>query len=368
MSRHRCGQGGMTLIEVLVSMMLAAVLVIALANGLLTSVTSNNGNRAVQETNAMLTSFGDSLKELAYKECADPGWYQALFADLLAGTAPADRFQKFGVSDVSQVQVTKVEYWRPPAPTTSLGQRPTNGTFEEACEEDGGTQLITFTARKSATSGFKRHGQIVKRNPEGMGYEEYIAPTTTLREGNVPPRASFTAVHLGNGEYEFTSTATDSPPGTVTEWSWDFDDNTVPATTEDVTHTFGPGVFKVRLRVTDNEGATSSASQTITIAGVPGVVQNFRLIRVRHGGGTSAIYDYGWTAIPGVQQYEITTRWCDPLDWFGCTSPERHLFGDVSGASIAVDFPYVPFYRASIRARVGDQWGPMSPEISGWRP
>src|SRR5204862_2809262 len=61
----------------------------------------------------------------------------------------------------------------------------------------------------------------------------------------------------------FTSTSTD-PDGSVVAWSWSFGDGTT-STSQNVVHAYAAGgTYSVNLTVTDNGGATSSTSQSIT--------------------------------------------------------------------------------------------------------
>jgi PKD repeat protein len=81
------------------------------------------------------------------------------------------------------------------------------------------------------------------------------------------PSASFTyspGSPLSGEQISFSSTSSDD--GALTQWEWEFDDGDT-ATGADVTHTYPvPGVYSVRLTVTDDESLTSTAQETITVA------------------------------------------------------------------------------------------------------
>lgn len=80
---------------------------------------------------------------------------------------------------------------------------------------------------------------------------------------NVAPTASFSASCTDLG-CTFTDTSSDSD-GTVAGWSWDFGDGT-SSTAQSPSHSYAAeGTYTVRLTVTDNEGATDSASQPVTV-------------------------------------------------------------------------------------------------------
>jgi PKD repeat protein len=85
---------------------------------------------------------------------------------------------------------------------------------------------------------------------------------------NNPPVASFThADCAGDVPCQFTDTSTD-PDGndTITSWSWNFGDFGT-STEQNPQHTFSSSLFPyhVTLTVTDNQGASSTTAQDITV-------------------------------------------------------------------------------------------------------
>ncbi len=88
---------------------------------------------------------------------------------------------------------------------------------------------------------------------------------------NRSPNASFTfepSQPTTADEIAFTDTSAD-PDGTVTSWSWDFADGST-STQQHPTHSFADdGTYNVCLTVEDNEGASDTACQDITVANVP---------------------------------------------------------------------------------------------------
>ena len=81
--------------------------------------------------------------------------------------------------------------------------------------------------------------------------------------GNQSPVASFT-VSTSLLTADFTDTSTDSD-GTVVSWAWDFGDGNT-STAQNPSNTYAAnGTYTVSLTVTDDMGATSSASQSVTV-------------------------------------------------------------------------------------------------------
>jgi PKD repeat protein len=81
---------------------------------------------------------------------------------------------------------------------------------------------------------------------------------------NTPPGASFTFVCNGL-MCTFTDASVDSD-GNVVARSWDFGDGTT-SDTQDPSHTYAAdGTYSVSLTVTDDDGATDSTSQDVTVS------------------------------------------------------------------------------------------------------
>lgn len=91
------------------------------------------------------------------------------------------------------------------------------------------------------------------------GYSWSVAPPA-----NVAPSASFTFDCTGL-TCGFTDGSTDSD-GTVASHAWNFGDGET-ATAEDPSHTYeAGGTYTVSLTVTDDDGATGSTSQSVTVS------------------------------------------------------------------------------------------------------
>ena len=91
---------------------------------------------------------------------------------------------------------------------------------------------------------------------------------------NQAPVASFTASTYSATTAQsitFTSTSTDAD-GTIAGYDWNWGDSTAHGNTSSATHAYSAtGSYAVTLTVTDNGGATSSATSTISISAAPTV-------------------------------------------------------------------------------------------------
>ncbi len=96
--------------------------------------------------------------------------------------------------------------------------------------------------------------------PEPLGY---AADPRGGGGGNVPPEASFTRTIDGLA-VTFTDTSTDSD-GSVVGWSWDFGDGGT-STEQNPGYTYATGgTYTVTLTVTDDAGATDTASDSVDV-------------------------------------------------------------------------------------------------------
>lgn len=90
---------------------------------------------------------------------------------------------------------------------------------------------------------------------------------TVEEGGNAPPVASFSFVE-NDLTVDFDGSAS-SDDSAVVSWDWDFGNgNTGSGST--ISHTYAAeGVYEVTLTVTDDEGATGSSTQTVTLGNAP---------------------------------------------------------------------------------------------------
>lgn len=416
--RHR-DQSGFTLMEVLIALVLVTFIVIALADGLLTNIRVDASFKDRQRRTAALTSFGEALRNLSYRPCADTLWYQKSYEDAVAGVIDEAgkplldlRREKFGLLAGSTVAVKKIEYWVPeeyPVDANYQLDDPKMGTWQEICDEDSGTQRLDISVTyKGSTSD----ATVVMRNHGGMAVQQFLDPIRPV-PGNVRPRASFTAEQISPVpapvDFEFTPDATDGD-GTVTKLIWDYGDGISGEQTPDagsfppVAHTYYPGTYMVRLTVVDDSGGQTTVARSISVPGKPLAVPScaeqptncFRLLRQRTTGGSTRSYDFAWPAVPGVFEYEVRIRYCVHSwarfpAWLGggtifddtsCADGDTQRFGSPGGtmnydwsrtprwgnlinwggfdSSIFGSYGIEYYGLATIRARVGEAWGPAT--------
>jgi len=96
------------------------------------------------------------------------------------------------------------------------------------------------------------------------GTDAETQTVTLASPGNQPPTADFLAV-ASNLSVTFTDLSGDSD-GSVTSWSWDFGDGNSSSAQNPVHAYASAGDYPVTLTVTDNEGATGSVTQTVSVS------------------------------------------------------------------------------------------------------
>ena len=83
---------------------------------------------------------------------------------------------------------------------------------------------------------------------------------------NIPPIGSFTSA-CTDLACDFTDTSTDSD-GSVVGWDWDFGDGSGTSTVQSPSYTYvSAGTYPVSLTVTDDDGATDTVTEDVTLSG-----------------------------------------------------------------------------------------------------
>ena len=123
-------------------------------------------------------------------------------------------------------------------------------------------------------------------------------------KANVKPVAAFTSgcTDLTCG---FNSSGSTDPDGTITAFSWNFGDGSTEATDANPTHTFDKaGTYQVKLTVTDDHGATTTKTTSVTVSvnadPVPAFSTNCQGLTCAPDGSAStdpdgSIASYSWT-------------------------------------------------------------------------
>jgi PKD repeat protein len=169
-----------------------------------------------------------------------------------------------------------------------------------------GTAPLTVTADGSASSDADGHvasykfdfgdGTVVGPQTAATAQHTFAAGTWTVRltvtddkgatgtasavvtasgtTANQPPVARLTVTpSSGTAPLAVTAngSASSDADGTITSYRFDFGDGTVvgPQSGATATHTFAAGTWTVRLTVTDNQGATGTASAVVTVSAPP---------------------------------------------------------------------------------------------------
>jgi PKD repeat protein len=131
---------------------------------------------------------------------------------------------------------------------------------------DSTTHGTTATSTHTyAVAGTYTIGLVVTDNRGGIGT---TTKAITVTKTNIPPVASFTN-SASNLALSVNAAASTDPDGTITSYAWDFGD-TGTATGITASHSYAAaGTYAVTLTVTDNQSATTSTTQSVTVVAAP---------------------------------------------------------------------------------------------------
>lgn len=133
-------------------------------------------------------------------------------------------------------------------------------TYPQSIDVGHVTSFIVPNLAEGQTYFFAVTAYDVMANESGFSSEV----STMISTVNTPPRASF-SYECVNLVCSFTDTSTDADGATIA-WRWDFGEGS-SATGQSVTHTYAEaGTYAVTVTVTDENGATDSATQSLAIA------------------------------------------------------------------------------------------------------
>jgi PKD domain/Bacterial Ig-like domain (group 3)/Bacterial Ig-like domain (group 1) len=152
---------------------------------------------------------------------------------------------------------------------TPTGTVEVSASPSETCTapvEQGSCQLtLTGTGDRTITATYK--GSDVFESSSATAPHHVNEPTPPT---NGPPTAAFTAPACTAGNpCQFTDSSTD-PEGnsTIVGWTWNFGDGTEPSHEQNPLHTYAlasPFPYPVTLTVQDNQGATNSTTQLVSV-------------------------------------------------------------------------------------------------------
>jgi PKD repeat protein len=136
------------------------------------------------------------------------------------------------------------------------------------CGDDGGAAAGTDTDDASTGAVSTGTNEDTATTTTESSDDESSADSTGEPPPNEPPVAVIEAsVHSGGAPLvvELDASASSDPDGTIVSWEWTFDDGTT-ASGEQVSHTFEDGgCHSIELVVTDDGGATASASDMVAV-------------------------------------------------------------------------------------------------------
>ncbi len=122
--------------------------------------------------------------------------------------------------------------------------------------------------------------------------------STTGTPANVPPIANIAMTQTGLSTFNLIGTASHDPDGTITNYQWDFGDGT-SALGGTTSHTYSaPGTYTVKLTVTDNLGATGSATLSVSVAAPIDILFTRKFTGLVSNGGSVVSVTASGTTVP----------------------------------------------------------------------
>jgi PKD repeat protein len=148
--------------------------------------------------------------------------------------------------------------------------------FDAAGSSDPDGDIVSYTWRfgdgTGATGATANHKYTIGGRymvtltvVDNSGLISIVGRTVTA---NAPPIASFSAVCSAGGVCTFDGTRSADPDGSIVSYYWDFGDRH-SSSGPTATNSYVSGTFIVQLTVTDNAGATATASTTLQIVNAP---------------------------------------------------------------------------------------------------
>jgi PKD repeat protein len=128
---------------------------------------------------------------------------------------------------------------------------------------DGGTATGATPSHTYAAAGTFTVGLTVTDDKGATGT---VSTSVTVSPANVPPTAVISAPACTNLACSFSGSTSSDPDGSIASYAWTFGDGGT-GTGATPSHTYAAaGTFTVGLTVTDNKGATSATTTSVTVA------------------------------------------------------------------------------------------------------
>lgn len=141
----RRGQGGFSLVEVLVAVGMMVPVILSATLGLFTAMASSQLTERTQLLETAIAGYGESLRNLpTYPDCGTPAQWNAAFDGWADRWVPDD--------SRTSVYVSGVKYWDQ-----------ASATYVDTCTSDGGAQQLALTATRD---GDDLVGYVVRRDPD----------------------------------------------------------------------------------------------------------------------------------------------------------------------------------------------------------
>lgn len=164
--------------------------------------------------------------------------------------------------------------------------------YSSRCRFDGNAVFNTQLTRSDVSGDYFHPSLSGQARLAQTSWDAGYAWTTT--PVNQPPAAAFT-VDCAGLSCQFTDTSTDSD-GTVVAWSWAFGDGATDAARNPTHEYAAAGTYTVVLAVEDDDDATGSAEQTVSVS----VPTSDTPVWITGLSGSAAANKGNWTATVGV--------------------------------------------------------------------
>lgn len=185
---------------------------------------------------------------------------------------------------------------------------------------------------------------------------------------NPPPVASFT-VGVNGLTISVDGTASSDQNGTIASYAWNFGDGKT-ATGATASHAYtAAGTYTVTLTVTDNQGATNSTSQSVTVsAGSGTTLAQDTFQRTVSGGWGSAQTGGAWTGSGSATQYAVSGGTGTIADAAGTTATEllKSVSTSRSDTTVTLTTDIAPTGGGAFVSAIGRQVGSVAYEGRAW--